>query len=332
MAANKNPRSQEPNDDLPLVYVHRQTSFGLPLKDRLVNHFRLVDPCDCDSTHKPIDTSLSNSVRALVVIGYTPLTSETLSFLPSLELVVGSSAGLDKVDLQECHRRGIVVTNASLAFSEDAADYAMALLLDVLRRISAAERYIRGRMWPVKGDYRLGSKLRGKRAGIVGLGAIGSEVAKRLMAFGCTIAYNSRKKKPSVLFPFYSTVCDLAANSDILIITCSLTPKTRHIVNKDVMTALGSEGLIINVGRGALIDQEELVQFLMRGNIYGAGLDVFENEPHVPEELFALENVVLSPHRAVLTPESLEAVQELIFTNLKAFFSNEPLRSVVHIE
>ena len=166
----------------------------------------------------------------------------------------------------------------------------------------------------------------------MGLGSIGSEVAKRLSAFGCIIAYNSRKKKQSVPFPYYARVCDLAANSDVLILCCALTEKAHHVINKDVMVALGKQGVIINVGCGSLIDEKELVQCLVRGEIGGAGLDVFENEPNAPKELFELDNVVLSPHCAVMTPESFEALLELIVTNLKAFFSTKPLLSAVSIE
>ena len=159
----------------------------------------------------------------------------------------------------------------------------------------------------------------------MGLGSIGSEVAKRLVAFGCTVAYNSRNEKPSAPYPYYANVCDLAVDSDVLVICCALTNETRHIINKDVLTALGREGVIINVGCGALVDEKELVQFLVRGEIGGAGLDVFENEPDVPRELFALDNVVLAPHYAGLTPESFEVLNEVIIANLKAFFSNKPL-------
>ncbi|GMJ00354.1 Hydroxyphenylpyruvate reductase 3, hydroxypyruvate reductase 3 [Hibiscus trionum] len=218
---------------------------------------------------------------------------------------------------------------AGKAFSPDVADLAVALLIDVLRRVSAGFRYVRGGLWTRNGEFPLGFKLGGKRVGIVGLGSIGSEIAKRLESFGCVISYNSRRKKPSVPFPWYKNVYDLAVNSDVLVVCCALTEETRHIVSKDVMISLGKEGVIINVGRGALIDEKELVQLLVRGELRGAGLDVFENEPDVPQELFSLDNVVLSPHCAVATPECFDALEELITANLKAFFSNKPLQSVV---
>lgn len=244
---------------------------------------------------------------------------------------MGSSVGVNHIDVAECCRRGIKVTNAGDAFTEDVADYAIGLLIDVLRRLSSADRFVRDRMWPVKGEYPLASKLGGKRVGIVGLGSIGSEIAKRLEAFSCIIAYNSRKKKTHVTFPYYETIHDLARNSDALIVCCTLTNDTHHLINKDVMTALGKTGVIINVGRGPLIDEKELVQSLLQGEIGGAALDVFENEPHVPEELLALDNVVVSPHRAVITPESFSALVSVMVGNLDAFFANQPLLSEVKL-
>ncbi|XWS38448.1 hypothetical protein CRYUN_Cryun19dG0132400 [Craigia yunnanensis] len=272
------------------------------------------------------------SVVALLCVGSTLVSSETLSLLPSLKLVVGSSAGIDHIDLQECRRRGITITSAGQVFSEDVADFAVGLLIDVLRRVSASDGYVRSRLWVAKGPYPLGVKLGGKRVGIVGLGRIGSEVAKRLIAFGCNIAYCSRKEKPFVPYPYYYTVSDLATNSDALILCCSMTKETHHIINRSVMEALGKEGVIINIGLGALIDEKELMKFLVQGQIGGVGLDVYENEPHVPQELFAMENVVLAPHAAVYTPESFAALQELVVGNLKAFFSNKPLLSPAQLE
>lgn len=167
--------------------------------------------------------------------------------------------------------------------------------------------------------------MAGKRVGIVGLGSIGLRVAKRLEAFGCLVSYNSRTKKPSVSYPFYANVYELAANSDIFIICCALTEQTHHMIDKSVLLALGKDGILINVGRGAIIDEKELVQSLVRGEIRGAGFDVFENEPNVPEELLSLDNVILSPHVAVFTEESFQDLAELMIANLEAFFSNEPL-------
>ncbi|KAG5563437.1 hypothetical protein RHGRI_006005 [Rhododendron griersonianum] len=322
-----------PPDNLPLVLIHRLPQFDFSYKSWIpATKFLLIDPVDPSFPSSPSAQSLVQTARVLVCIGPSPLAADALDRYPSIECVVGSSAGLDHVDLSECRRRGIAVTNAGDAFSADVADYAVALLIDVLRRVSASNRYVRAGSWPVKGEYPLGSKLGGKQIGIIGLGSIGSMIAKRLEAFGCSISYNSRKKKPHVPFPFYENVHDLATNSDALIICCALTDKTHHLINKDVMTALGKEGVIVNVGRGALFDEKELVQFLVRGDIGGAGLDVYENEPIVPRELFGLDNVVLSPHRAVATPEAILAIHEVVVANLEAFFANKPLVSPMELE
>lgn len=155
------------------------------------------------------------------------------------------------------------------------------------------------------------------------------EVAKRLEPFGCIISYNSRKAKTGVTYPFYSELCDLASNCAALVICCGLTDETHHMINKEVMLALGKDGVIVNIGRGAIIDEKEMVQLLVKGELGGAGLDVFENEPHVPEELIGLDNVVMTPHSAALTPESCLVLCELLVGNLEAFFSNRPLLSQV---
>ncbi|PPS03976.1 hypothetical protein GOBAR_AA16672 [Gossypium barbadense] len=287
-------------EELPLVLVRRPPNFHFPFKDRLQTHFRLLDPLDSDppeSTHSFFSRHAA-SVHVLLCVNPTPVTRGLLSLLPFLQLIVGSSTGVDHIDLQECRRRSIAVTNAGKAFSPDVADLAVGLLIDVLRRVSAGCQYVRAGLWAQNGEFPLGFKLGGKRVGIVGLGSIGAEIAKRLEPFGCSISYNSRRKKPSVPFPWFKNVYDLAVNNDVLIVCCTLTEESRHIISKDVMTALGKEG----------------------------------NEPDVPQELFSLKNVVLSPHCAVATPECFDALEELITANLHAFFSSKPLQSVVELE
>ncbi|GAB4844406.1 hypothetical protein Ancab_037770 [Ancistrocladus abbreviatus] len=279
-------------------------------------------------THLFLSTHAA-SISALVCSAGISITPDILRLLPSLRLIVSTSVGLENIDLTQCRRRGISISNPGTIFSDDVADLAVGLLIDVLRKLSAADRFVRRGNWVTVGDYPLGRKLGGRRVGIVGLGSIGCAVAKRLEALGCRVAYNSRRTKPSVLYPYYSDICDLASNSDVLVICCALTQQTKHMINKQVLSSLGRDGIVINVGRGAIVDEEELVRCLMEGKIAGAGLDVFENEPDVPKELFKLDNVVLSPHNAVYTPETLEDLEELVIGNLKAFFSNRPLLSEV---
>ncbi|GLT84472.1 hypothetical protein SLE2022_027000 [Rubroshorea leprosula] len=271
----------------------------------------------------------AQSVRALLLSGTYRLTADILRLLPSLKLIFTTSAGLNHIDLPACHKQGISVAGAGSLHSEDVADLAVGLLIDVLRKISAADRYARRGLWVSNGDFPLGFKLRGKQVGIVGLGTIGSQVAERLEAFGCNIMYTSRKEKPSVPYRFYSNVCQLASDSNILIICCALTDQTHHLINKEVLQALGKEGIVINVARGPIIDEQAMVRCLVQGEIGGAGMDVFEKEPDVPKELFALDNVVLSPHRAVHCQETLMDLCDLVVGNLEAFFSHKPLLTPV---
>ncbi|XP_073134119.1 glyoxylate/hydroxypyruvate reductase HPR3-like [Henckelia pumila] len=328
MAAADN-QSQSPQRRR-LLLLHRFPTFEPSFLRSLYTNFTVLDPV-ADPPH-PSFSILSKSVRVMLCVGPTPVTSDDLDRYPAVEFLVGSSAGVNHVDLDACRRRGIRVTSAGDVFSDDVADYAVGLVIDVLRRVSAADRFVRASSWAAGETYAVASKVSGKRVGIVGLGSIGSRVAKRLEAFGCRVSYKSRKMYPHVSYTYYTTILDLASNNDVLIICCALTDETYHVVNKDVMTALGKTGVLVNIGRGALVDEKELVGFLVRGEIGGAGLDVFEHEPHVPNELFELDNVVLSPHVAVFTPESFTGLGELIMSNLEAFFSDKHLKAEISLE
>ncbi|CAO2041740.1 unnamed protein product [Urochloa humidicola] len=275
--------------------------------------------------------ALPDPPRAAVVTGGGAVRVDAafLDAVPSLAFVFSTGAGVDHIDLHECARRGVAVANSGTVYSTDVADHAVGMLIDVLRRVSAAQRFVRGGLWAAQGDYPLGTKLGGKRVGIIGLGNIGSLIAKRLEAFGCVIYYNSRKQKDSVSYRYFSSVYDLALESDVLVVACALNKDTRHIVNKDVLEALGKDGIIINIGRGANIDEMELVRVLKEGRIAGAGLDVFENEPKVPAELFSMDNVVMTNHVAVFTLESRSDLHDTTISNLEAFFSGKPLLTLV---
>ncbi|KAL8551722.1 hypothetical protein ACS0TY_000698 [Phlomoides rotata] len=319
------------NETPPLLILHRFPSFTLSLGAAVLrSKYTVLDQYDVPPN--PSFSSLSKSARLLFCAGPRPLTSDDLDRYPAVECVIGTSAGVNHFDLAALRRRGIRLTTAGDVFSDDVADYAIGLAVDVLRRVSAADRFVRAGSWPVQREYTLGSKVSGKRVGIVGLGSIGSRVAKRFEAFGCSIAYNSRKVKPNVSYTHYDSVADLASNTDILVVCCAFTNETYHMITKDVMKRLGKKGIIVNVGRGALIDEEELVGSLVRGEIGGAGLDVFEHEPRVPKELWTLDNVVLSAHKAVLTPESMGAIEELILSNIDAFFLNKPLQAELGLD
>lgn len=277
----------------------------------------------------PTDLFLSShpGISALICSVGTPVTADILHLLPSLRLILTTSVGVDYLDLPECRRRRISVATPSQIFSDDTADLAVGLLIDVLRKISTSDHFVRRGLCRAEGHFLTGTQLRGRKVGVIGLGSIGSRVAKRLEAFGCVISYNSRKKKSCVPYFYHPKISELAADSNILVICCALNDRTRHLINKEVLYKLGEDGVIINVARGAIVDEKELVRSLEEGLIAGAGMDVFENEPFVPKELFVLDNVVLSPHRAVFTPEALQDLEDLIVGNLRAFFSGKPLLS-----
>ena len=167
-------------------------------------------------------------------------------------------------------------------------------------------------------------QLGGKRVGFIGLGSIGSLIAKRLEAFGCIIHYNSRKPRDSVSYRHFSNVRDLAAESDVLVVACALNKEAHHIISKDVLDALGKDGIVINIGRGPNIDEAEMIRALKEGRIAGAGLDIFENEPKVPAELWSMDNVVMTHHIAVFTSESRSDLRDTTIANLEAFFSGKP--------
>ncbi|XP_076889460.1 glyoxylate/hydroxypyruvate reductase A HPR2-like isoform X1 [Bidens hawaiensis] len=279
--------------------------------------------------HKPhFLKTHSGSIRAVVGNATAGADRELIESLPALEIVSSFSVGLDKVDLGCCKERGIRVTNTPDVLTEDVADLAIGLMLTTLRKICECDRYVRSGLWK-KGDFKLTTKFSGKKVGIIGLGRIGTAIAKRAEAFNCPISYYSQSKKPESNYKYFPSVIELASDCDILVVACPLTEETRHIINREVIDALGPKGYLINIGRGPHIDEPELVSALVEGRIAGAGLDVFENEPHVPEELFKLDNVVLLPHVGSGTVETRNAMADLVVGNLEAHFSKKPLLTPV---
>ncbi|XP_027343684.1 glyoxylate/hydroxypyruvate reductase A HPR2 isoform X1 [Abrus precatorius] len=270
----------------------------------------------------------ANSVRAVVANAKVGADANSIDSLPQLEIVSTYSVGFDKIDLIKCREKGIRVTNTPDVLTDDVADLAIAFALALLCRISHDHRALCNRLNKTT-VFQFTTKLSGKAVGIVGLGRIGSAIAKRAVAFGCGVSYHSRSEKPEMGYKHYPHILDLAANSEILVIACALTQETHHIVNRQVIDALGPKGMVINIGRGHLIDEAELVSALVEGRLAGAGLDVFENEPEVPEQLLGLDNVVLTPHVGSDTQETCMAMADLVIANLEAHFLGKPLLTPV---
>lgn len=280
----------------------------------------LVGPLE--SAHGVIQEP-SSKVLALVVPGGFTISERLLISLPSLEIISVFGVGYDGVPIALCQQRGIRVTNTPDVLTEDVADIATALILMTSRRLDAAERFTRAGSWP-QGAFPLAHSLRGKTAGIVGLGRIGKAIAQRLSAHGLKIAYFGRQAQP-VDYEYCNKIGTLAERSDFLIVACPGGSSTKHLINAEVLMALGSGGTLINIARGSVVDEVALIAALNAGIIRGAGLDVFENEPHVPAELIASERVVLLPHVGSATHETRQAMAQLVVDNLAAHFANQAL-------
>ncbi|KAI9160049.1 hypothetical protein LWI28_004577 [Acer negundo] len=267
-------------------------------------------------------------IRAVVANPIVGADTVLIESLPKLEIVATCSVGLDKIDLPKCIEKGIRVTNTPDVLTDEVADLAIGLILAVLRRLCDCDRHVRSGKWK-EGDYQLTTKFTGKSVGIIGLGRIGMAIAKRAEAFSCPISYCTRTKKPNLNYKYCPSVVELASNCQILVVACSLTEETRHIINREVIDALGPKGILVNIGRGTHVDERELVSALIEGRLGGAGLDVFEHEPEVPEEFLCLENVVLAPHVGSGTMETRKSMGDLVLGNLEAHFLNKPLLTPV---
>ncbi|CAH9052755.1 unnamed protein product, partial [Cuscuta europaea] len=200
----------------------------------------------------------ANSIRAVVGNAAFGADAELIDALPKLEIVSSFSVGLDKIDLAKCREKGIRVTNTPDVLTEDVADLAIGLMLAVLRKICECDRHVRKGLWKM-GNFKLTTKFSGKTVGIIGLGRIGLAIAKRAEAFDCPICYHSRTEKQNTNYKYYPSVVELASNCQILVVACELTPQTRHIVNREVINALGPQGVLINIGRGPHVDEREIV-------------------------------------------------------------------------
>ena len=268
-------------------------------------------------------------IRGLAVSTLAGRIDDTLlDRLPNVEIIASFGVGYDNIDVAAAVRRGIVVTNTPGVLDDEVADLTIGLLLATLRRIPQADRFLRDARWP-HGAFPLSPTLRGRRIGIVGLGHIGKAIARRLEGFGVAIAYYGRTRQADVPYAFHATLADLAAQSDVLIVVVPGGAETRHLVDAAVLEALGSEGVFVNVSRGSVVDEDALIAALQAGTILAAGLDVFADEPHVPDALIALPNTVLLPHIASGSQQTRDAMGALVVDNLRAWFAGDPLPSAL---
>jgi lactate dehydrogenase-like 2-hydroxyacid dehydrogenase len=255
--------------------------------------------------------------------GHSAITGDFLSKFPKLEMFSSFGVGYDHVDAKWCGANGVVVTNTPDVLNEEVADTALGLLLCTVREFPQAERYLRAGKW-LGGNYPLTASLRERKAGIVGLGRIGKAVAKRLEAFGLTVAYHNRNKQPDVAYQYYPSVAELARNVDILICVMPGGAATKNIINTQVLEALGPDGILISIGRGSSVDEDALIKALKEKKIYSAGLDVFADEPKVRKEFIEMENIVLFPHLGSASHHTRRAMGQLVVDNLLAWKAGKP--------
>jgi hydroxypyruvate reductase len=271
---------------------------------------------------------LADRVTGIATMGEMGADAALMDALPKVKVIASNSVGVDAIDLAAAKARGIVVSNTPGVLNECVADLGMALTLAISRRLVEADRYVRSGQWP-KGAFAFGTKLGGKTMGIVGMGRIGQQVAQRAAAFGMTIVYHSRHKKPDIAYRYYDDLAAMAAASDFLLLILPGGAATKNLVDARILAALGKKGFLINIARGSVVDEAALVKALQDGVIAGAALDVFADEPRAPEALFAMDNVILQPHQASATHETRTAMGQLMIDNLKAHFAGKPLLTPV---
>ncbi|MDP1732222.1 MAG: 2-hydroxyacid dehydrogenase [Devosia sp.] len=254
--------------------------------------------------------------------------AELIARLPSLEIIANFGVGYDNVDVAAARARNVRVTNTPNVLNDAVAELAIGLMIALARRIPQADQFVRQGRW-LKGQFPLLSELNGKTVGILGLGRIGKEIAARCQAMKMRVVYHGRHRQPHEPFVYYDKLLDMARDSDWLVVIAPGGRNTEKVVSRQVLEALGPGGFLVNMARGTLVDEAAMVEMLVSGKLGGAALDVFENEPQVPEALFALDNVVLSPHQGSATHQTRTKMGALVVANLGAHFSGEPLLSAV---
>ncbi|QRM56716.1 2-hydroxyacid dehydrogenase [Sinorhizobium sp. BG8] len=300
------------------------------IRERVI--LRLQEKCDIVRIERAdpdlIDPELAPEITGAAVSGR--FSAELMERLPALRIIASFGVGYDGVDVGAAAARGIVVTNTPDVLNEEVADTTLALLLNTVRRYPQAEAWLREGRWERDGQFPLTPlTLRGRKIGIYGLGRIGMAIARRLEGFGVEISYHTRTPRPGVAYTYHSTLLGLASAVDTLIAIVPKTPDTYKTINAEVLGALGANGVLINVGRGWTVDEDDLARALRDGTIAAAGLDVFQDEPHVPRAFLDMPNMSLLPHVASASVATRDAMADLVADNLLGwFFNGAPLTPV----
>jgi lactate dehydrogenase-like 2-hydroxyacid dehydrogenase len=275
------------------------------------------------------DPALAARIRAIVTRSNITMPADLLERLPALELIATFGVGYDGLPLAAAAARGIAVTNTPDVLNTAVAELCVGMLLGLLRQLPAADRFVRAGKWP-HGTLPLGVSLAGKRVGIVGLGRIGKDIARRLEPFGVTLAYHGRSDQ-HIAYRYEASLVQLARDCDVLIVAAPGGPETNKLIDRAVLDELGPHGYLVNVARGSLVDQAALLDALEANTLGGAALDVFEREPHADARLAALDNVLLAPHLGSATVETRQAMMDLVLENLRCHFAGAPLPTPVDV-
>jgi lactate dehydrogenase-like 2-hydroxyacid dehydrogenase len=276
-------------------------------------------------TRADLERLPANAIRGIAVSNHTvPTDAATMALFPRLEIVSSFGVGYDHVDAAHAGQHGIVVTNTPDVLTEEVADIAMGLLIATLREFIKADRYVRAGLWTTQNYPLSAGSLRDRKVGMVGMGRIGQAIARRLEASKVPVVYHSRKPAAGVSYQHYPDLIEMAKAVDTLVVIVPGGPGTARMVNAEVMQALGPRGVIVNVARGSVIDEPALIAALKAGTILAAGLDVFEKEPEVPDELKSMQNVVLLPHIGSASVVTRNAMDQLVVDNLTAWFAGKP--------
>lgn len=273
---------------------------------------------------KALELPLSEreKIRAIASL-FMKVDSALIDALPNLEIISSFGVGYDHIDAQYATKKGVVVSHTPHVLDDEVADTTVALLLNTVRGFYHREAYLRAAQWTKNGSAPLSAlSMRGRSVGIFGLGRIGQTIAKRLSGFDLPIHYHSRNQVDGVDYIYHSTLKEMAQNVDTLIVVVPATPQTHHAINADILKALGPRGVLINVGRGPVVDEKALIHALENNIIAAAGLDVFEHEPEVPQALIDLPNASLLPHVASASVDTRQAMGDLVVENLYEWFTN----------
>lgn len=292
------------------------------LSDHAIGRIESGFECIRIAKADPAIVTADMAARVQAVASMTVINSAFMDALPNLEIIANFGVGYDDIDAKYAASRGIVVTNTPDVLSEEVADTALGLLINTVRELPKAETYLRAGKWAQQGPYPLtGASLRGRSAGIFGMGRIGLAIAKRLEAFGIAVSYHNRSRRDDIANDYYPTLAGLAEAVDILISVAPGGLATKNAVDAEVLKALGPNGIFINIGRGSCVDEPALVRALGDGTILAAGLDVFANEPNVPDELLKLPNACLLPHVGSASQHTRKAMADLQVDNIVSWFS-----------